>query len=174
MIIFALQACHLQQNGNLMELVDEKLGSEFNKVEAERMIKAALLCTNASPSLRPTMSEVVRMLEGTQTIPDLIPEASSYNEDLRFKAIREHKKQLRSQSTRGSQDSNSTSVVSEQVSSSATAHGLYEINEESYMNSKAIKDHHKQMEIQVSTSFSITASSSASVHDLHGFNSNSQ
>ncbi|KAG8635527.1 hypothetical protein MANES_16G044200v8 [Manihot esculenta] len=167
-------ACHLQQNGNLMELVDEKLGSEFNKVEAERMIKAALLCTNASPSLRPTMSEVVRMLEGTQTIPDLIPEASSYNEDLRFKAIREHKKQLRSQSTRGSQDSNSTSVVSEQVSSSATAHGLYEINEESYMNSKAIKDHHKQMEIQVSTSFSITASSSASVHDLHGFNSNSQ
>jgi len=44
-----------------MEIVDPKLQSEFNKEEAERMIKAALLCTNASPSLRPAMSEVVSM-----------------------------------------------------------------------------------------------------------------
>jgi hypothetical protein len=47
-----------------MELVDPKLGSEFNKEEAIRMIKVALLCTNPSPALRPTMSAVVSMLEG--------------------------------------------------------------------------------------------------------------
>ncbi|KAH7568681.1 hypothetical protein JRO89_XS06G0032000 [Xanthoceras sorbifolium] len=41
-----------------MELVDQNLGFEFDKVEAERMIKVALLCANASPSLRPTTSEV--------------------------------------------------------------------------------------------------------------------
>ncbi|KAF2302948.1 hypothetical protein GH714_011742 [Hevea brasiliensis] len=167
-------ACHLQQSGNLMELVDEKLGSDFKKVEAERMIKAALLCTNASPSLRPTMSEVVSMLEGTRSIPDVIPEASSYNEDLRFKAIREHKIQMISQSERGSQECNSTSVGSEHDYSAASANDLYEINEESYMSFKARKDHHKHMENQVSTSFSITASSSTSAHDLYDFNLNSQ
>jgi hypothetical protein len=51
-----------------MEIVDPKLQSEFNKEEAERIIKLALLCTNASPSLRPAMSEVVSMLEGQTNI----------------------------------------------------------------------------------------------------------
>ncbi|KAK9936666.1 hypothetical protein M0R45_013495 [Rubus argutus] len=43
----------LQQKGNLMELVDPRLGSDFTKEEAIRMVKVALLCTNSSPSLRP-------------------------------------------------------------------------------------------------------------------------
>ncbi|XP_034698932.1 probable LRR receptor-like serine/threonine-protein kinase RFK1 [Vitis riparia] len=90
-------ACFLQQSGDIMELVDQKLGSEFNKKEAERMIKVALLCTNASPSLRPNMSEAVSMLEGITTISDAIPEAGSYSEDLRFKAIREYHNHTRSQ-----------------------------------------------------------------------------
>nr|AMM43083.1 LRR-RLK [Vernicia montana] len=166
-------ACHLQQSGNLMELVDEKLGSDFKKKEAERMIKASLLCTNGSPSLRPSMSEVVNMLEGTAIIPDVIPEANNYNEDLRFKAIREHQKQIRSESSRGSQDHNSISIKSENEASSASAIDLHEINEVSSMRYKARKDL-KQMDSQVSTSFSITASSSASVHDPYDFNSNSQ
>jgi hypothetical protein len=46
-----------------MELVDPKLGSEFNKEEAIRMIKVALLCTNPSPALRPTMSAVVSVTQ---------------------------------------------------------------------------------------------------------------
>ncbi|KAG6696167.1 hypothetical protein I3842_09G134600, partial [Carya illinoinensis] len=91
-------ACHLQETGSLMELVDQKLGSEFNKVEAERMMKVAFLCTNASPSLRPAMSEVVNMLEGTTVIPEVIPEASTYSKDLRFKAIGDHHSQMQSQS----------------------------------------------------------------------------
>ncbi|XP_057472307.1 probable LRR receptor-like serine/threonine-protein kinase RFK1 [Actinidia eriantha] len=82
-------ACHLQQGGNFADLVDPKLGGEVNQGEAERMIKVALLCTNASPSLRPTMSEAVSMLEGRTRIPDVIPEASSYTDDLRFKAMRD-------------------------------------------------------------------------------------
>ncbi|KDP21154.1 hypothetical protein JCGZ_21625 [Jatropha curcas] len=89
--IVALEiACHLQQSGNLLELVDERLGSEFNKVEAERMVEVAFLCTNATPSLRPTMSEVVSMLEGTSIIPDVIPEESDHNGDLRFKVMKDH------------------------------------------------------------------------------------
>ncbi|KAL3739799.1 hypothetical protein ACJRO7_021118 [Eucalyptus globulus] len=82
-------ACRLQQTGNLMRLVDQKLETEVNEEEAKIMVKVALLCTNASPSLRPTMSEVVNMLEGKMAIPDVIPEPSTYYEDLRFKAMRD-------------------------------------------------------------------------------------
>jgi len=45
----------LQQSGSFIET----LGSEVHIEEAETMVKVALLCTNASPTLRPTMSEVV-------------------------------------------------------------------------------------------------------------------
>eukprot|EP00257_Ricinus_communis_P026273 XP_025013687.1 probable LRR receptor-like serine/threonine-protein kinase RFK1 isoform X1 [Ricinus communis] len=141
-------ACHLQQGGKLMELVDEKLGSEFKKVEAERMIKVALLCTNGSASLRPIMSEVVSMLEGTKTIPDVIPEESSYNEDLRFKAIREHHKEIRSQSLRSQNHTSTSSGWSRLDSSSATTHDLYEIKSELYANAKAKGDQDKQMDSQ--------------------------
>ena len=87
--MFKLQACLLQQGRKFLELVDEKLGSKVNEEEAERMIKVALLCTNASQSLRPTMSEVVSMLEARMPIPDMIPGPSTYTEDLRFKAMRD-------------------------------------------------------------------------------------
>ncbi|CAI9279224.1 unnamed protein product [Lactuca saligna] len=60
----------LQQKGKLIDLVDPRLGSEFNKKEAVRMIKIALLCTNKAPALRPTMSEVVNMLEGRTKIKE--------------------------------------------------------------------------------------------------------
>ena len=104
MDLSAFQACHLEQDGNLIELVDQKLGSEFNKVEAEGLMKVALLCTNASPAQRPIMSEVVSMIEGTRIIPDVIPEPDS--EDLRFKAIRGHREHIRS-SLRANQNSSS-------------------------------------------------------------------
>ncbi|KAK8592443.1 hypothetical protein V6N13_063021 [Hibiscus sabdariffa] len=76
-------ACHLRKSGNLTALLDERLRSEVKNEEVELMVKVALLCTNASASLRPTMSEVVNMLEGRTNVPDLIPEPSSYTEDLR-------------------------------------------------------------------------------------------
>ncbi|KAI3466775.1 hypothetical protein Pfo_023438 [Paulownia fortunei] len=66
-------ACHLQESKNIDELVDERLGSQVNKDEVERTIKVALLCTNATPSVRPTMSEVVQMIEGNVAIPDAVP-----------------------------------------------------------------------------------------------------
>ena len=64
-----------------MKLIDEGLGSEVNIKEAEILVKVALLCTNASPSC--IMSEVVSMLEGRMTVPNMIPEPSSYSDDLR-------------------------------------------------------------------------------------------
>nr|XP_011461996.1 PREDICTED: probable LRR receptor-like serine/threonine-protein kinase At1g07650 [Fragaria vesca subsp. vesca] len=79
----------LQQKGNLMELVDPKLGSGFNKEEALRMIKVALLCANSSPALRPTMSQVVSMLEGRTDVHEVTINPSIYGDEMRFKAFTE-------------------------------------------------------------------------------------
>lgn len=51
-----------------MELIDPSLSS-FNEQEATRMIGVALLCVQASPSLRPAMSRVITMLSGDVEIP---------------------------------------------------------------------------------------------------------
>lgn len=102
-----LQACHLQQTGKVLELVDEALGSEVREEEAEMMVKIAILCTNASPSLRPTMTEVVSMLEGRQPTPDINLEPNTHNEDIRFKAIKDFR-QEKNQSSTGKQIQNST------------------------------------------------------------------
>uniref|UniRef100_A0A2P2MSZ7 non-specific serine/threonine protein kinase n=1 Tax=Rhizophora mucronata TaxID=61149 RepID=A0A2P2MSZ7_RHIMU len=103
-------ACHMQQGGNFLELVDETLGSEFNREEAEIMVKVGLLCTNASPTLRPTMSEVVSMLEGRMDIPDMVPEPSTYVDDLRFKAMRDVRRCGPNQTSSTSQTHNTTTT----------------------------------------------------------------
>ncbi|XP_034890340.1 probable LRR receptor-like serine/threonine-protein kinase RFK1 isoform X1 [Populus alba] len=163
-------ACHLEQNGNLMELVDQKLGSEFNKVEAERLIKVALLCANASPSLRPIMSEVVSMIEGTRIIPDVIPEPHS--EDLRFKAIRGQHERIRS-SLRGNQ--NSSSILDRLDNNSSHVHtdddDPYETDEELNARFDTRSKHYKQPDSrsEVST-LSETAVSSTCVHDPFDIN----
>ncbi|KAG8097894.1 hypothetical protein GUJ93_ZPchr0013g35424 [Zizania palustris] len=54
----------LQREGQLGAVVDRNLSSSYDGPEVEMMIQIALLCTQASPEDRPSMSEVVRMLEG--------------------------------------------------------------------------------------------------------------
>ncbi|XP_043700450.1 probable LRR receptor-like serine/threonine-protein kinase At1g56140 [Telopea speciosissima] len=56
-------AWNLHESNRELELVDPAL-SEYNDVEAQRLIGVVLLCTQASPSLRPAMSRVVAMLSG--------------------------------------------------------------------------------------------------------------
>ncbi|KAL0011467.1 hypothetical protein SO802_006575 [Lithocarpus litseifolius] len=84
----------LQQRGNLMELVDPKLGSEFNKEEAVRMIKVALLCTNPSPALRPNMSAVVSMLKGQTAVHELGMDPNIYGDVLSIRALKEQSGQI--------------------------------------------------------------------------------
>jgi hypothetical protein len=117
----------LQQSGNFIDLVDETLGSEVNIEEAETMVKVALLCTNASPTLRPTMSEVVSMLEGRMAVPDTRPELSSYTEDLRFEAMRDLRQHEQSHRFSGSQTQKSTSIQTFS-SSSISENSSYEIS----------------------------------------------
>ncbi|KAJ0986281.1 hypothetical protein J5N97_004637 [Dioscorea zingiberensis] len=69
----------LQGQGELLELVDKNLGSNYPQEEALQLLNLALTCTNSSPSLRPTMSTVVSILDGKSpvSIPTVKPTTSS-------------------------------------------------------------------------------------------------
>ncbi|XP_010479905.1 PREDICTED: probable LRR receptor-like serine/threonine-protein kinase At1g53430 [Camelina sativa] len=81
----------LQEQESLLELVDPDLGTSFSKKEAKSMLNIALLCTNPSPTLRPPMSSVVRMLEGKIKVqqPPLVKREvdPSGSAAMRFKAF---------------------------------------------------------------------------------------
>uniref|UniRef100_A0A803QF51 non-specific serine/threonine protein kinase n=1 Tax=Cannabis sativa TaxID=3483 RepID=A0A803QF51_CANSA len=121
-------ALFLQQKGDIMELVDPNLGSQFKKEEAKRMIKVALLCTNPSPSLRPTMSTVVSILEGRTTIPKL-DMALSIDDPFMFTGLRGKVDQISQQTSKTShsmatQSSNSSSWIDSASASSFSKSSL--------------------------------------------------
>ncbi|XP_020547211.1 probable LRR receptor-like serine/threonine-protein kinase RFK1 [Sesamum indicum] len=123
-------ANHLQESKKIDELVDERLGSRADTEEIDRVVKVALLCTNATPSVRPTMSEVVQMLEGKMVIPDIITVGSPYNNDVRFKAVKDFHQERRNQSANWSQSQNSTTIRTDAGFSSSTS-GFNEISRDS-------------------------------------------
>ncbi|KAJ9560738.1 hypothetical protein OSB04_005898 [Centaurea solstitialis] len=57
-------AVALKNAGDLMELVDPRLGTDYDVQEMMVVTNLALLCTTISPTDRPAMSAVVSMLEG--------------------------------------------------------------------------------------------------------------
>ncbi|CAN8303920.1 unnamed protein product [Cochlearia groenlandica] len=83
-------------SGHLMQVVDERLRPEVNRQEAESVIKVALVCTSASPTDRPIMSEVVAMLEGMYPVPETAPGTSKNSGDIRFKAFKDLRKGMES------------------------------------------------------------------------------
>ncbi|XP_075486618.1 putative LRR receptor-like serine/threonine-protein kinase At1g07650 isoform X1 [Primulina tabacum] len=104
----------LQERGSLLELVDPELGSAYSSEEAMVMLNVALLCTNAAPTLRPTMTQAVSMLEGQTAVQDLLSDPSFSTANSKLKAIRNHfwqnPSQSNSMSTPGYSDS-SLSVI---------------------------------------------------------------
>ncbi|KAG7963667.1 hypothetical protein I3843_09G129900 [Carya illinoinensis] len=120
----------LQKKGDLMELVDPKLGSDFNKEEAIRMIKVALLCTNSSPALRPTMSAVVGMLEGQTVVNEDIMDPSIYGDEYGFEALRGQFDQIQpvSKSLSGAESLIHSSSVPAWTGTSSSTQDLYSIN----------------------------------------------
>ncbi|KAL6198252.1 hypothetical protein ACLB2K_028044 [Fragaria x ananassa] len=120
----------LQQKENLMELVDPKLGFKFNKEQAMRMIKVALLCTNPSPALRPTMSAALSMLEGRAVIHESSRNLSMYGDELGSMASRDDSNDLNIQQSPS--DTRSLIYLSDakgpEASSSRTIHDNYTFN----------------------------------------------
>ncbi|KAL8205433.1 hypothetical protein R6Q57_008984 [Mikania cordata] len=90
------RALALKPTGNLLDLVDPKLGSEYDILEMMVVINLALMCTAITPADRPAMSSVVSMLEGRIVPESFIAEQTiSLNEMDRQKMS----KQLENQST---------------------------------------------------------------------------
>ncbi|XP_058008537.1 probable leucine-rich repeat receptor-like serine/threonine-protein kinase At3g14840 isoform X2 [Hevea brasiliensis] len=123
-------ALFLQQRGNLMELVDPRLGSKFKKEEIVRMAKVALLCANSSPALRPTMSEVVSMLEGRTAVHEVVVGPSMYGDGLGFEGSRNKFDQISHDSSSKTQSSHG-SDASLIASSSICAQELNTFNPDS-------------------------------------------
>ncbi|KAK9056900.1 hypothetical protein SSX86_024264 [Deinandra increscens subsp. villosa] len=69
------RALALKATGNTMDLVDPRLGSEYDIPEMMVVINLALMCTTTTSTDRPTMSSVVGMLEGR-----IVPEAFITNQ----------------------------------------------------------------------------------------------
>ncbi|KAI7742387.1 hypothetical protein M8C21_015297 [Ambrosia artemisiifolia] len=59
-----------ETGGNLEELVDPDLGKMYSSQEALHILNVALLCIEHSSSIRPTMSQVIDLLEGRTDIPN--------------------------------------------------------------------------------------------------------
>ncbi|CAH2034364.1 unnamed protein product [Thlaspi arvense] len=104
-------ALTLQQTGDIMEIVDPMLEGDFNSKEAVRMIKVALLSTHSSPSLRPTMSEAVQMLEGEIEITQVIPDPGLCVHNLSISKLRDIDTNG-SSSTSGVTDQTTTTIKS--------------------------------------------------------------
>ncbi|XP_048605774.1 probable LRR receptor-like serine/threonine-protein kinase At1g29720 [Brassica napus] len=83
------QALTLQQTGDIMDIVDPVLDGDFNSKEAVRMIKVALVCTHSSPSLRPTMSEAVQMLEGEIEVTQVMSDHGLYGHNWSISKLRD-------------------------------------------------------------------------------------
>ncbi|KAL2455590.1 putative leucine-rich repeat receptor-like serine/threonine-protein kinase [Forsythia ovata] len=77
----------LKAKGKLMELVDPRLESNFNKKEVIATINVALHCTNAVGTERPSMSAVVSILEGREHIQGFVPDSSVSLDEMKPKEI---------------------------------------------------------------------------------------
>ncbi|KAK9031028.1 hypothetical protein V6N11_032424 [Hibiscus sabdariffa] len=73
----------LHENNQSLDLVDPNL-AEFNEIEALRVIRVALLCTQGSPSMRPSMSRVVAMLADDIEVSGVITRPSYLLTDCNF------------------------------------------------------------------------------------------
>ena len=73
-----------------MELVDQRLGSDFNEKEVMVMINVAFLCTHISPMLRPAMSSVVSMLEGKTVVQKVASDQGDVLDDIKFESMRQY------------------------------------------------------------------------------------
>ena len=73
---------------DLMDLVDPRLGMEFDKEEVLLMINVALECTSNSPAARPTMSKVVCKLEGKPIVEEVISDDSEIMDEIDLEEMR--------------------------------------------------------------------------------------
>ncbi|KAJ0041038.1 hypothetical protein Pint_27513 [Pistacia integerrima] len=63
-VYFPLLALEMHEQRRYLELADPRLEGQVRREEVEKLVRVALLCVQEEPMLRPSMSNVVSMLEG--------------------------------------------------------------------------------------------------------------
>ncbi|XP_074357211.1 putative leucine-rich repeat receptor-like serine/threonine-protein kinase At3g14840 isoform X1 [Apium graveolens] len=130
--LYLLDWAHeLKVKGNLRDLVDERLGSEFNEKEATLIINLALLCTNVSPVVRPAMSSVVGILEGRSLMQDYFSDRSTNSEIKQPTDFLDIQQQSYVTSSSGDSQLKDESMTYSWTASPTSRSDLYPINVES-------------------------------------------
>ncbi|KAF6147692.1 hypothetical protein GIB67_003023 [Kingdonia uniflora] len=80
-VYFPLLALEMHEQKRYLELVDPRLEKRVTKEEVEKLIRVALCCVQEEPMLRPSMVNVVGMLEGVIPLWEPIVQALNF---LRF------------------------------------------------------------------------------------------
>lgn len=81
-IYFPAMALEMHKQKRYLELVDQRLEEKVRSEEVEKLVRVALCCVQIVPELRPTMAEVVSMLE------DRLPPGEPRVDALNFLVIR--------------------------------------------------------------------------------------
>ncbi|BBH01628.1 Cysteine-rich receptor-like protein kinase 3 [Prunus dulcis] len=118
----------LKGQGKLMDLVDPRLGSDFNKEEMMLTINVALLCCNVTSTVRPTMSSVVSMLEGRAAVQELVSDPNASTNEI--EAMRKHFESGFGRKT-GESQAQTASTEGPWTGSSTSVHDLYPVNPDS-------------------------------------------
>ncbi|CAL9016895.1 unnamed protein product [Prunus brigantina] len=118
----------LKGQGNLLDLVDPRLGSDFNKEEMMLTINVALLCCNVTSTVRPTMSSVVSMLEGRAAVQELVSDPNASSNEI--EAMRKHFQSSFGRNT-GESQTQTASTEGPWTGSSTSAHDLYPVKPDS-------------------------------------------
>ncbi|KAK4416972.1 putative LRR receptor-like serine/threonine-protein kinase [Sesamum alatum] len=129
-MIYLLEwAWNLHENGRELELVDPTL-PQYDANVVKRITGVALLCTQASPALRPSMSRVVAMLTGDIEVPS-VSSRPGYLTDWKF-----------TDATTFATDANSSTsktdidYMNSTTSATITGDGSTPTTDLSYMNSR--------------------------------------
>ncbi|XP_062011660.1 probable leucine-rich repeat receptor-like serine/threonine-protein kinase At3g14840 isoform X1 [Rosa rugosa] len=119
----------LKEKGNILELVDPRLGSDFNKEEMMITINVALLCTNVIAADRPTMSSVVSMLEGKASVQELVMDPNASKDEIN--EMRKHFQSNVAENTSENSQRQTMSTEGPWTASSTSANDLYPVNPDS-------------------------------------------
>ncbi|KAL4312993.1 hypothetical protein GQ457_01G003560 [Hibiscus cannabinus] len=117
----------LEEEGNLLDLVDPRIRSDYKKEEVMTMINVGLLCADVNAAARPAMSSVVSMLEGKASVEEFRTDSSRSADKSNSKAMmKKLYRQLEENSAPESQ-THSMSTVGPWTNSSSSAADLYPI-----------------------------------------------
>lgn len=67
------------KEGAILEVVDPRLNGECDEMEVVMVLKLGLMCSNNTPSKRPSMRLVVRYLEGEMALPETLAPPDEYD-----------------------------------------------------------------------------------------------